>query len=104
MWSFVVMVLIGCLQVSASESVTIAARFNHGRVIIPAKLNDATNALSFLLDTACTIPTIHPTIVDELSLQQRGFVRIHGIAGVERAPTYPNVSFDLGGATYRPRR
>jgi hypothetical protein len=87
----------------AAEPATITARFNHGRVIVPTRLNEA-GPYSFLLDTACTIPTIHPEIVDELSLAPRGYVRIHGIAGVERAPTYPNVAFNLDGATYRPRR
>jgi hypothetical protein len=98
--------LLLCLAPVAAEEagVAIAARFDRGgRVIVPAKLNHA-GPFSFLLDTACTIPTIHPEMVDELKLEQRGFVRIHGIAGVERAPTYPNVAFDLNGASYTPRR
>lgn len=82
----------------------LSARFDRGgRAIIPVKLN-STGPFWFLLDTACTIPTLHPDAAEELKLEQRGFVRIHGIAGVERAPTYPNVAFDLGGATYTPRR
>lgn len=91
------------LRSSAFEPFTVPAKFNHGRVILPASVNGA-GPFSFLLDTACTIPTLHPELVDELSLQPRGSVRIHGIAGIERAPTYRNVAFDLKGATYRPRR
>lgn len=97
--------LLVAIPLAADEAgIAIEARFDRGgRVIVPAKLNGS-QAFHFLLDTACTIPTIHPDLADELKLAQRGFVRIHGIAGVERAPTYPNVSFDLGGAIYSPRR
>src|SRR5687768_13344847 len=64
----------GLSVLAAEEPITIDAKFNHGRVILPAKLN-GNGPFSFLLDTACTIPTVHPAMVDELSLQQRGFVR-----------------------------
>jgi hypothetical protein len=87
----------------AADPLQVEARFTQGRVTVAAKLNDA-GPFWFLLDSACTIATVHPDLVDELALQQRGFVRIHGIAGVERAPTYPNVTFDFTGARHQPRR
>jgi len=76
---------------------------NRSRVILKATIHDSA-PLRFLLDTACTIPTLHPDLVDELKLEASGRVRMHGIAGIERAPTYQGVAFDLGGATYAPRR
>ena len=82
---------------------TIPVKLLHNRVIVNATLND-TGPFSFLLDSACTIPTIHPTLVDELKLEASGRVRINGIAGMERAPTFRNVAFQLGEAVYRPRR
>ena len=88
----------------AAEPITPPANFTRGRVYLPAKVNEA-GPYTFLLDTACTIPTVHPSVADELKLASRGIVRIQGIAGVERAPTYPNVTIDLGGgASYAPRR
>lgn len=103
-WIFASLALSQLFAAASETGIAIPARFDRGgRVIIPAKLNSS-GPFSFLLDTACTIPTIHPDLADELMLAARGFVRIHGIAGVERAPTYPNVSFDFGEAAYNPRR
>ena len=43
-------------------------------------------------------------LLDDLGLEPSGRVRIQGIAGLERAPTYRNVIFDFGEAQYKPRR
>jgi hypothetical protein len=86
-----------------NDPITIPAKLNHGRIILTAHIADS-KPLTFLLDSACTIPTLHPQLVDDLNLKPSGRVRINGIAGEERAPTYTGVVFDLGGATYSPRR
>jgi hypothetical protein len=88
---------------SAQELVVLQPRFNRGRVVLPAKVNSTTQYF-FMLDSACTIPTLHPEVVDELKLEPSGTVRIAGIAGEERAPTFRNVQFDFAGAIYAPRR
>src|SRR6478736_3163807 len=83
--------------------VIIRTKFSHGRIILTARIADS-GPLTFLLDSGCTIPTLHPELVDELKLTASGHVQINGIAGEERAPTYRNVVFDLGGLAYAPRR
>ena len=89
----------------AAESLiaSIPVKFQHNRIILMAKINEK-GPFSLLLDSACTVPTLHPTLVDELGLEAAGRVRIQGIAGLERAPTYRNVVVDLGDAQYKPRR
>src|SRR5947209_76991 len=83
--------------------VTIPVKLSHGRIVLPARIAD-TGPFNFLLDTACTIPTLNPAIVDALKVTPSGHVQINGIAGEERAPTYTGVVFDLNGITYSPRR
>jgi hypothetical protein len=60
--------------------------------------------VSVLLDNGFTIPTLHPAIVDDLAIEASGSIRINGIAGEERAPTYRGIIFNLGSAAYAPRR
>jgi hypothetical protein len=84
--------------------VEMKVKLHHGRVILPARVNQSTQALSFLLDTACTICTLHPDLMDELGLPPSGHVRINGIAGEERAPTYKGVVFKMGEVSYSPFR
>jgi hypothetical protein len=99
-------VLLGSIVFStAGESLiaTVPIKLLHNRVIVLAKISEK-GPFTFLLDTACTVPTLHPELVDELKLDPSGRVRIQGIAGLERAPTYRNVIFDLGQAQYKPRR
>lgn len=93
------------LSAIAADSLiaTIPVKLQHNRIILRGTVND-TGPHSFLLDSACTIPTLHPGLVDELKLEPSGRVRINGIAGIERAPTYRNVAFQFGDATYKPRR
>lgn len=99
---------LGCLLTAlaavawAQEPVTIKVRHNHNRVILPGKINDV--PLTFLLDSACTIPTLHPAVIEELKVESSGTQRIIGIAGEERAPTYRGLVFDFGEAKYAPRR
>ena len=90
---------------SAAESLlaTLPLKLQRNRIILHAKLNEQ-GPFTFLLDSACTIPTLHPELVDALKLEPSGRVRINGIAGMERAPTYRDVKFVLGEATYKPRR
>src|SRR4051812_28668940 len=74
--------------------ITVKVRLTHNRIVIPGKINGT--PLTFLLDSACTIPTLHPEVVDELKLEPSGGVKIEGIAGEERAPTYRGVVIDMG--------
>jgi hypothetical protein len=82
--------------------ITVKVHLTHNRIVIPAKINDT--PLKFLLDSACTIPTLHPDVVDDLKLEASGSVSIAGIAGEERAPTFRGVVIDMGEARYSPRR
>lgn len=82
---------------------TLPVKLLHNRILLTARLNE-NGPYNFLLDSACTIPTLHPGLVDELKLEPSGRVRINGIAGMERAPTYRNLIFDFGDAQYKPRR
>ena len=59
-------------QTTNPAPITVKVRITHNRVVIPAKINDT--PLSFLLDSACTIPTLHPDVIDELKLQPSGRV------------------------------
>jgi hypothetical protein len=86
----------------AAEPITIKVRHTHNRVILPGSINDL--PVSILLDSACTIPTLHPTVMDRLNVEASGTQRIVGIAGEERAPTYRGLVFDFGEAKYAPRR
>ena len=92
-----------CTAAADSLIATIPVKMLHNRIILNAKINDS-GPHTFLLDTACTIPTIHPKLVEELKLERAGRVRINGIAGMERAPTYRHVVFMLGDASYKPHR
>src|SRR3954468_14671473 len=89
-------------QTTNPAPITVKVRITHNRIVIPAKINQS--PLTFLLDSACTIPTLHPDVIDELKLQPSGSVSIAGIAGEERAPTFRGVVIDMGGAMYSPRR
>src|SRR5262245_18443018 len=96
---FALLKVMGANSPSSSEPVTIPIKLNHGRIIVHARIADY-SPLTFVLDSACTIPTLHPELVDELKLTLSDRVRISGIAGEERSPTYRGVVFDLTGATY----
>src|SRR4051812_24046099 len=85
------------------EPVTVPVQLNHGRLLLTAKVGEF-GPFKLLLDSACTIPTLHPEVMDELKLTASGRVRINGIAGEERAPTYRGVVFDFSSVQYSPRR
>ena len=74
-----------------------------GRVMVTAKVNGS-RPLSLLLDTGYGISMIHPDLVQLLGLTRVGQITIVGIAGEEEAGSYSGAVFDLGGATYAPRR
>ena len=98
--------LFACIQTAVpadSLIATIPIKLQHNRFLLAGTVNEK-GPYSFLLDSACTIPTIHPTLVDELKLEASGRVRINGIAGVERAPTFRDVTLQFGEAAYKPRR
>lgn len=82
--------------------IVVKARMAHNRFVLPGKINET--PLHFLLDSACTIPTLQPEVVEELKLESSGSVRIAGIAGEERAPTFRGIVIDMGEAKYSPRR
>jgi hypothetical protein len=99
------LVLTPCFAQSDSTNpapITIQVRLTHNRIVIPSKIENTPAA--FLLDTACTMPTLHPQLVEQLKLQPSGSVSIEGIAGEERAPTYRGIIINMGEAEYAPRR
>jgi hypothetical protein len=82
---------------------TVPVTFAHHRIMVPAQIAEA-KPVSLLLDNGFTIPTVHPALIDELGIAPSGSIRINGIAGEERAPTYRGIVFQIGGATYAPFR
>ncbi|MGV3773322.1 MAG: aspartyl protease family protein [Verrucomicrobiales bacterium] len=91
-------------QSFSTNYLTIPFELRGERVILTAKVNGE-RSVTLLLDSACTIPTVKPEVMDTLDIKPSGRVRINGIAGVERAPTYQGVSFDFGsGVVYSPDR
>lgn len=93
----------GLGELAKPEAVTIPVKLSRGRPLLSGAIGEV-KGLTFLLDSACTIPTLHPTLIDELKIESSGRVRIAGIAGEERAPTYRDVTIDFGPARYAPRR
>src|SRR5678815_1661210 len=89
-------------QTTNPAPITVKIHLTHNRIVVPAKINST--PLKFLLDSACTIPTLHPEVIDDLKLQPSGSVSIAGIAGEERAPTFRGIVLDMGEARYSPRR
>lgn len=87
----------------AADPAEVPIKIHRGRVVIPARIN-GTNQSSFLLDSGCTITTLHPDLVDELGLTASGDVRINGIAGEERGSTYRGLVFEIGTLSYTPSR
>lgn len=87
----------------ATGVVTLPVKSNQGRILLPAKINEL-GPFSLMLDSGYTITTLHPAIIDQLGLQPSGSVRINGIAGEERAPTYRGLVFSFGGLDYSPSR
>jgi hypothetical protein len=96
------LVLFGGAQ-AADLPMTVPVEFSHGRMILLGRIGE-TGSLRFLLDSGCTIPTLHPALMDQLKLSPSGRVRIQGIAGVERAPTYRGIQFKFGDVSYAPER
>jgi hypothetical protein len=104
MWRILVLLTILFPHLSGTaQPITVPVQFNHGRIIFSGRIGEI-GPLKFLLDSACTIPTLHPEVMDQLKLAPSGRVRINGIAGEERAPTYRGVVFELGDVQYAPRR
>ena len=89
---------------SPASSVRIGIEFRRGDLIIPLTVNGPEHKLHFKLDTGFGVTTVHPDLVDTLGLRRVGSLTVVGIAGEERATTYAGADFDLGGATYSPRR
>jgi len=87
-----------------AASVRIDIEFRRGDLILPLTVNGPEHKLRFKLDTGFGVTTVHPDLVDSLGLRRIGSLTVVGIAGEERATTYAGADFDLGGATYSPRR
>jgi hypothetical protein len=87
----------------AEPLATLPATFSGGRVLLSATINGM-GPYRLLLDTACTIPTLHPSLTEQLQLQPSGSIRISGIGGEERAATFRGVTYTFGDVTYAPRR
>jgi hypothetical protein len=87
----------------SNDTVSIPLDTRRTQVMVPARAHDS-NSLSFLLDTGYGISMIHPYWIEPLGLRRAGRLTIVGIAGEEEAGTYEGAVFDIGGATYTPRR
>jgi predicted aspartyl protease len=86
-----------------SNSFSVTFKLQQGKIMVPASLNGS-EPLSFLLDTGFGVTTLHPDLPERLNLRRAGRVTIVGIAGEEQAPTYAGAAFNIGGASYTPRR
>src|SRR3989442_1782613 len=71
--------------------------------MVSARVNGSEPA-SVMIDTGYSINMLSPELVEALGLKRSGHITIVGIAGEERAKVYDGATFDLGGATYSPRR
>ena len=87
----------------ASNTFSVLIKLQQGKVMVPASINDS-EPLVFLLDTGFGVTTLQPALAERLDLRRVGSVTIVGIAGEESAPTYAGATFNIGGASYSPRR
>src|SRR6266581_928744 len=88
---------------AASAMVEIPIKLHQGDLLVEARVN-ASDVLTFKLDTGFGITTISPNLADALHLQRAGGLTIDGIAGEERAGTFRGAEFSFEGMTFRPRR
>jgi len=100
----------GVALTSASEQISgppavvqIPIKLHHGDLLVEARVN-ASDFLTFKLDTGFGITTISPNLADSLHLERVGGLTIDGIAGGERADTFRGAEFSFEGMTFRPRR
>jgi len=87
----------------AKNAVTLPFEFVSGRILVSARVNDAQPAV-LMLDTGYSINMLSSELAGLLELKRTGHITIVGVAGEERADQFEGVTFDLSGATYRPRR
>jgi hypothetical protein len=71
--------------------------------MVPARAHDS-NSLSFLLDTGYGISMIHPYWIRAAGIAARGPLTIVASPGRKRREPTRALCFDIGGATYTPRR
>src|SRR5882724_1780782 len=91
-------------QTSAPPAaVAVPIKLHQGDLLVEARVN-ASNKLTFKLDTGFGITTISPKLADSLHLERIGGLTIDGIAGEERADTFRGAEFSFEGMTFRPRR
>src|SRR5882724_1629330 len=83
--------------------VAVPIKLHQGDLLVEARVN-ASNKLTFKLDTGFGITTISPKLADSLHLERIGGLTIDGIAGEERADTFRGAEFSFEGMTFRPRR
>jgi len=81
----------------------IPLEFRHGAALIRVRVNGS-QPLTFKLDTGFGVTTIHPKLVETLSLKRAGTLTITGIAGKEKADWLSGATFEFGEFTYAPRR
>src|SRR5437868_5703381 len=91
------------IRTNSAALVEIHCTIRGGRVLVPLRIN-ASDPLSFLLDTGYSMTMLRADIAAKLELKRVGGVTIAGIAGDERADVFEGVTLELGGAAYSPRR
>lgn len=82
---------------------SVPIELQRGRVMVPVTINNS-QKLTFLLDSGYGISMIHPRWLEPLGLRRAGTVTIIGIAGDEDAGMYAGADFQIGKATFSPRR
>jgi len=88
---------------TSTAMVAVPIKLHQGDLLVEARVN-ASNKLTFKLDTGFGITTISPKLADSLHLERIGGLTIDGIAGEERADTFRGAEFSFEGMTFRPRR
>jgi len=83
--------------------VEVPIKLHQGDLLVETRVN-ASDVLTFKLDTGFGITTISPNLADSLHLERAGGLTIDGIAGEERAGTFRGAEFSFEGMTFRPRR
>lgn len=74
-----------------------------GRVLVTAQVNESRPA-RMMLDTGYSVDMVSAELAGTLELRRTGQITIVGIAGEEAADRFEGVTFQLGAASYSPRR
>ena len=86
-----------------ADAMSLPLEWVSGRVLVTARVNDSRPA-RLMLDTGYSVDMVSAELAGALELKRTGRITIVGIAGEEGADRFEGVTFNMGAASYRPRR